>query len=117
MSFRHTPLALFSIAAIACGETNPDPNQTTGDTPSGPPPEIVWAALPTDNAPAPRFSHTAVWTGSKMIVWGGESGAPTAATNTGGLYDPKARTWAPVSTTNAPAARFSHTAVWTGSKM
>ena len=30
-----------------------------------------WTALPTSGAPAARYSHTAVWTGSEMIVWGG----------------------------------------------
>ena len=29
-----------------------------------------WTALPTTGAPAAR-EHTAVWTGSEMIVWGG----------------------------------------------
>src|SRR5260370_32117490 len=31
----------------------------------------AWAATNTVNAPAARDSHTAVWTGSEMIVWGG----------------------------------------------
>jgi N-acetylneuraminic acid mutarotase len=30
-----------------------------------------WAAMSTANAPTPRLSHTAVWSGSEMIVWGG----------------------------------------------
>ena len=30
-----------------------------------------WGATSTINAPAGRVSHTAVWTGSEMIVWGG----------------------------------------------
>ena len=31
----------------------------------------TWTATSTTNAPAARFRHTAVWTGSEMIVWGG----------------------------------------------
>jgi hypothetical protein len=31
----------------------------------------TWTAISTTNAPAARASHTAVWTGSEMIVWGG----------------------------------------------
>ena len=31
-----------------------------------------WGATSTANAPSPREDHTAVWTGSEMIVWGGE---------------------------------------------
>jgi hypothetical protein len=30
-----------------------------------------WTATSTTNAPTGRISHTAVWTGSEMIVWGG----------------------------------------------
>ncbi len=40
----------------------------------------IWAATSTTNAPTARQQHTAVWTGSEMIVWGG------AALNTGGRY-------------------------------
>jgi hypothetical protein len=57
-----------------------------------------------------------VWTGSKMIVWGGETGV-NMPTNTGGVYDPATDAWTPTSMTGAPAVRHSHVAVWTGSKM
>ena len=30
-----------------------------------------WTATSITNAPAGRSRHTAVWTGSEMIVWGG----------------------------------------------
>ena len=30
-----------------------------------------WTATSTANAPSARVQHTAVWTGSEMIVWGG----------------------------------------------
>jgi len=81
----------------------------------GPPPEIVWSALPTDNAPSPRFSHTAVWTGSKMLVWGGFGAMNLEPA--GGVYDPASDTWTPMSTQGQPSVRLAHTAVWTGSKM
>ena len=109
--------------------------------------------------------HTAVWTGSEMIVWGGSAGRPVfqhrrkiqpqhrqldshqhhqrarrptvshgsvdrqrndrlgrtidgpAVLNTGGRYNPSTDSWTATSTTNAPDARYSHTAVWTGSEM
>jgi len=70
-----------------------------------------WTVTSTANAPDGRESHTAVWTGSEMIVWGG------TADTTGGRYNPKADTWTDTSTVNAPAARSNHTAVWTGSEM
>jgi len=34
-----------------------------------------WTATNTTGAPARREGHTAVWTGSEMIVWGGVSGS------------------------------------------
>jgi Galactose oxidase, central domain len=57
-----------------------------------------------------------VWTGSEMIVWGGGADASTYL-NTGARYNPSTDSWAATSTTNAPEARTSHTAVWTGSEM
>jgi N-acetylneuraminic acid mutarotase len=81
------------------------PNGCTDDT---------WTATNTKNAPAPRASHTAIWTGSEMIVWGGYDGSYL---NTGGRYDPSTDSWAAISTMNAPAPRGGNTAVWTGSEM
>ena len=66
--------------------------------------------------PTGRVLHTAVWTGSRMVVWGGLDPA-TNSQNTGGRYDPVGDTWESTSTTGAPAARDSHTAVWIGGRM
>ena len=76
-----------------------------------------WSATTTTGAPTGREYHTAVWTGSKMIVWGGYGGISPTWFNTGGQYDPVGNTWSPTTTAGAPAARDSHTVVWTGSKM
>jgi N-acetylneuraminic acid mutarotase len=77
-----------------------------------------WIPTSTSNAPTSRYFHSAVWTGSEMIVWGGSSGSsPYPDVNTGGKYDPGTDSWTATSTTNAPEARESHTAVWTGSEM
>ena len=62
-----------------------------------------------------RSGHTAVWTGSEMIVWGGIDG--TGAVRSGGRYNPGTDIWTATSLTNAPSARTGHTAVWTGSQM
>jgi N-acetylneuraminic acid mutarotase len=74
-----------------------------------------WYATSTSNAPSARQYHTAVWTGSEMIVWGGWNGSNLL--NTGGKYNPRWDTWTSVSTSNAPSARVDHTGVWTGSEM
>ena len=66
------------------------------------------------NAPSARFIHTAVWTGSEMIVWGGQG---FNGLNTGGRYNPVTDTWTATTTTNAPTARQWNTTVWTGSEM
>ena len=51
-----------------------------------------------------------------MIVWGGYTSNGNRV-NDGGRYNPASNTWTSVSLTNAPAARNSHTAVWTGTEM
>lgn len=38
--------------------------------------EDTWIATSTTNAPSARAGHTAVWTGSEMIVWGGGASGP-----------------------------------------
>src|SRR4029077_1104019 len=74
----------------------------------------TWTA--TSASPLAREYHTAVWTGSEMIVWGGLGSGPSNF-NTGGRYNPSTDSWTATGTTNAPSARQNHTAVWTGSEM
>ena len=69
----------------------------------------------TAGAPSPRYGHTAVWTGTEMIIWGGYTGT---CVNTGGRYNPATDSWAATSTAaNVPRACGCHTAVWTGTEM
>ncbi len=75
----------------------------------------LWTPTTAAGAPAARFSHTAVWTGSEMIVWGGQGNS--GVLNDGARYNPALNIWTPVNTSGAPAARSLHTAVWTGSEM
>ena len=56
-----------------------------------------WTATSTTNAPAAREAHTAVWTGSEMIVWGGDDNG-SSSVNTGGRYDPSIDGWIATST-------------------
>ena len=65
--------------------------------------------------PDPRFGHTAVWTGTEMIVWGGFDYAD--AMRTGGRYDPLTDTWRKIPVTGAPSRRYGHLALWTGTEM
>ena len=75
----------------------------------------IWTAITLTGAPAPRNSHTAVWTGTEMIVWGGLSNGTYFAN--GGRYNPASNTWINTALTGAPAGRYNQTAVWTGTQM
>ena len=66
------------------------------------------------NHPDPRSGHTAVWTGSEMIVWGGNT---RPLPNAGERYNPSTDSWTATSVVNAPDTRAYHTAVWTGTEM
>ncbi len=78
-----------------------------------------WTAMSATGAPAVRSGHTALWTGTELVVWGGAyyNGVSVIALNDGARYAPAADTWTAVSTTGAPSARQNHKAVWTGSEM
>lgn len=78
----------------------------------------MWTAVSLVNAPSARMNHTAVWTGTEMIIWGGcrfqnDVCRPSALGNSGGRYNPTNDQWTPTSLTNAPDARMFHSAVWT----
>jgi hypothetical protein len=74
----------------------------------------AWQQRVNGTPPAARYYHTAVWTGSEMLVWGGYG---ASFFNDGGRYNPAGNSWTAMTTTGAPAARQYHTAVWTGSEM
>jgi N-acetylneuraminic acid mutarotase len=76
----------------------------------------AWTATSTAGAPSERGEHSAVWTGSEMIVWGGYNGSTYI--NTGGRYNPATDSWtANIATTGAPSGRGKHSAIWTGTEM
>lgn len=113
---------LVCVAGLGCSETNPNGSSSSsvsssGEMPVPPPMKVVWTETSMVDAPTARYGHTAVWTGTKMIIWGGNTGGMPTVTNTGGIYDPVTNTWKPTSVMGAPAARWGHVAVWTGTKM
>jgi len=79
----------------------------------------TWTPISALGQPSARLGHTAIWTGTEMIVWGGVSclACNNAQLNTGARYDPTTDTWVPTVTAGAPSPRGNHTSVWTGSKM
>jgi N-acetylneuraminic acid mutarotase len=76
-----------------------------------------WEMVSSTNAPTARSFFSIVWTGSKVIIWGGYGSTSPNFRNDGKIYEPSTNTWANMSSVNAPSAREGHTAVWTGSKM
>src|SRR5207245_1633924 len=80
-----------------------------------------WTSISTSGAPHARTGHSGVWTGTKMLIWGGYFLAVTYVYvppypfpmpiktdvyfNDGAQYDPVSDTWTAFSTKGAPAAR------------
>jgi hypothetical protein len=115
-SARHDHTAVWTGAAMLIWGGHDGTSAVNGGgayDPAGDTWTVIDASDP--DAPSPRERHTAVWTGSKMIVWGGTDGSALA---TGAVYDPVAADhWTPIATAGAPSARYGHTAVWAGGKM
>ncbi len=84
---------------------DPKPLACTGD-------EEAWVRF---GPPGPRSEHTSVWTGTELIVWGGQSSSYIL--DTGAIYNPVTDSWTDISMTNAPSFRTQHTAVWSGTEM
>jgi hypothetical protein len=65
---------------------------------------------------AMRYGHTAIWTGTDMIIWGGTDASGNHL-DTGTRFAPGAQLVLGISTTSAPEGRTFASAVWTGSEM
>src|SRR5436190_1389364 len=76
----------------------------------------TWTALPTDGAPS-ITGHTAVWTGTDMIVWGGRNLPANISVNTGARYNLADNKWYPISASSGLDGRVYQAAVWSGSEM
>ena len=124
LTLANAPVARFGASAVWTGSSilvwggaNEQGDLGTGaqltfDTQGTP---LAWVTINTSNAPSARSAHTAVWTGQKMMVWGGTSSGALLAD--GAAYDPVANSWSTINPTNAPTARDAHSAVWTGLAM
>lgn len=69
-------------------------------------------AVSTSGIPPCRAGGSYVWTGSKLLVYGGVNSSGTAIDG-GALYDPIYNVWASISTSST-AARFGASAIWNG---
>jgi len=114
----HTAVWTGSEMVVWGGVQTDWPNAPVGSGGRYDPATDAWTPVSSIGAPTARHGHTAVWTGSRMIVWGGfDSLHGTQGANTGARYDPATDTWSPTGISNAPASRFEHSAIWTGSRM
>ncbi|MCI0408366.1 MAG: hypothetical protein L0191_07355, partial [Acidobacteria bacterium] len=82
----------------------------------------LWTPMFNDRNPAhvpdPREKASMVWTGSRVIVWGGNSNLGGSRRD-GGIYDPGTDTWDldMGATETEPQAKSWATTVWTGTEM
>jgi N-acetylneuraminic acid mutarotase len=91
----------FRLPMVICAEFSREPDH--------------WVHSSLSDLPDPRTDHTAVWTGTEMIIWGGRN---ESLLNSGSRYSPATDTWTALPIGSAcPSERYSHSAVWTGSEM
>ena len=74
------------------------------------------ASFTTSNSAYGRNSHSAIWTGNQMIVWGGDPHDLVSYLNDGGRYNLSNNTWTLLPVLNI-SPRWGHTSVWTGTEM
>jgi hypothetical protein len=72
----------------------------------------VWDQLNVAGEPSARAQHTAVWDGSRMIVFGGTDNSGDLSSG----FKLEGNSWNTL-TGSGPSARRDHTAVWAASKM
>ncbi len=94
----NAPLKNFKLPRIS-SQFKPDSKAVAGNE--------LWVL---NDMPVHRFYHSAVWTGSEMIIWGG-------GYKSGARYNPASDSWVPLPFENAPVQRSRHHAFWTGTEM
>lgn len=72
--------------------------------------DSAWTQISSTNAPTARNGANIVWTGTEMLVWGGDCHSGTYCSSSqrsqiaqsGARYNPSTNSWTTMSTTNAP---------------
>jgi len=78
-------------------------------------PNAAWDSLPSGPADGRVFAGV-VWTGSELMVWGGEAGGEQERRADGAAYDVQRQSWRRLPEVEL-APRSEHVAVWTGEEM
>jgi hypothetical protein len=88
-----TWISLGMVATPAAVAIQTDCNSDSGET---------WVPIAMSGAPSPRLGHTAVWTGTEMIVWGGFG--RDGELEDGAAFDPARGTWRSIASQGAVRA-------------
>jgi hypothetical protein len=84
----------------------------------------TWTAINTTGSPLPRQNHIALWTGSQMLITGGDNRLINLEA-TGAIYNPQTNLWSPMApiptgvipTLDEEAPTSKLLAIWTGQQM
>jgi len=112
---RHTAVWTGNEMIIWGGYQNTSPFFVNSGAKYDPSSDLWTSIIAGSGCPLARSSHTAVWTGSEMIVWGGNRETGWLY-NSGGRYNPQTDSWVPTAA-GFPVERIYHCAIWTGVEM
>ncbi|MBI2395463.1 MAG: hypothetical protein HYV09_38195 [Deltaproteobacteria bacterium] len=77
----------------------------------------TWRSMANPSSFAVRYGHTAVWTGTRMIVFGGRSSYCSGGyCGTAAAYDPVTDTWATLTVPTSLDGRYDHGAALMGTR-
>jgi len=82
------------------------------DSPAPRPPEDLYYLDP--GPLSPRHSHQNHWTGSELLVWGGENSVGDQLSD-GALFDPRTSVWKPLP--EASLRKYPTVSLWTGTEL
>lgn len=76
------------------------------------PADDKWTAISAKDAPSARAFHDVLWTGTKVVVWGGHSDGVPGRDSTllldGGVYDPATDGWLPIKNARSQFPKAIH---------
>lgn len=115
-----------STPASPVGTSTTEATQSDTQTWLDPSLDMAVRPMSMEGFPTAVCAHTAVWTGTEVLLWGGDEAFPSEDDGyapvdpigraDGGIYDPSADRWRPLPA--APlAGRYDHVAAWTGTEM
>jgi len=71
----------------------------------------TWTTIPKTGAPSGRIGAASVWTGSEILVWGGNSMV------NGGSYNPTSGTWRQMQWSGGPIGSSEGASAWNGTSL